>query len=366
MSHFPTKDEILDWVRENPEAAGKREIARAFGIKGAARVELKRLLRELQDDGHLTRRQRRMTPAGHLPPVGVLIAGEPDPVGDLFARPQEWEAGHAAPQILYVPRRGDPALGPGDRFLAKLRLIEGDGGLTYEARLIKRLGAGPTRLLGIYRAGPESGRLLPVDKKSGKEWLIPTGAADGAQDGELVEAEATGGRRLGLPHGRIVARLGDPGAPRQVSLIAIHEHGIPYDFPEAVLTEAAAAKPLPAKFGKDMRDLPLLTVDPADARDHDDAVCAFPDDNSKNPGGWVVWVAIADVAWYVRWDLSWTVRPGGGVTQPTFQIGLHRCCPSRFPEICARCTKAWTGPSWRCAWNSTPMARRSDTALPVV
>jgi ribonuclease R len=300
MRHFPTKDEILDWVRENPEAAGKREIARAFGIKGGGRIELKRILRELEDEGHLSRRLRRMTPAGHLPPVSVLIASEPDGDGDLFARPLDWEDGREAPSILYVPRRGDPALGPGDRFLAKLRPIEGKDGLTYEARLIKRLGAEPKRLLGIYRAGPEGGRVLPVDKKSGKEWLIPAGAAGNARDGELVEAEAVGGKRLGLPHGRIVVRLGDPGAPRQVSLIAIHEHGIPYEFPATVLDEAKTSKPVPDLFGEDLRGLPLLTIDPADARDHDDAVCTFADDDAKNPGGWVVWVAIADVAWYVR------------------------------------------------------------------
>ena len=143
MSHFPTKDAILDWVREHPEASGKREIARAFGIKGGARVELKRILRELEDEGLLSRRHKRMTPAGHLPPVGVLIAGAPDRDGDLFARPADWEAGHKPPQILYVPRRGDPALGPGDRFLAKLRPVGEAGELTYEARLIKRLGAAP-------------------------------------------------------------------------------------------------------------------------------------------------------------------------------------------------------------------------------
>jgi len=116
----------------------------------------------------------------------------------------------------------------------------------------------------------------------------------------LVEAEATGSARFGLPHGRVHARLGDPGEPRQVSLIALHEHGIPYEFSGDVLEAAEAAEPVPVPHGEDLTGLPLLTIDPEDARDHDDAVAAFADDDPANRGGWVVWVAIADVAWYVR------------------------------------------------------------------
>jgi ribonuclease R len=300
MRHFPTKDEILDWIRNHPKETGKREIARAFDIKGGGRVELKRILRELEDEGHISRRKRRLGHAGHLPPVGVLIAGGPDRDGDIFARPANWEQDGEPPQILYMPRKGDPALGPGDRFLAKLHPIEAENGLTYEARLIKRLGAGQRRTLGIFRASPQGGRVLPVDKKSDKEWLIAASATGGAREGELVEAEAVAGSRMGPRHGRVIARLGDPSEPRQVSLIAMHEHGIPYGFLQAVLDEADAAEPVASDHGEDLRDLPLVTIDPADARDHDDAVAAFADDDPKNPGGWVVWVAIADVAWYVR------------------------------------------------------------------
>jgi ribonuclease R len=304
MSHFPTKDAILDWIKDNPKTTGKREIARAFGIKGGGRIELKRILRELEDEGHLSRHKRRIGQAGHLPPVGVLIALGPDNDGDIFAHPANWpenkDEGGDPPRILYMPRKGDPALGAGDRFLAKLHPVKVEADLTYEARLIKRLGAGQRRMLGIFRANPRGGRLLPVDKKADKEWLIAASATNDARDGELVEAEAVSDPRMGPRHGRIVARLGDPSEPRQVSLIAIHEHGIPYEFSQDVLDETAAAKPVPAGFGEDLRDLPLITIDPADARDHDDAVVAMTDDDPKNPGGWVVWVAIADVAWYVQ------------------------------------------------------------------
>jgi len=280
MRHFPTKDEILDWIRDNPKTTGKREIARAFGIKGGGRIELKRILRELEDEGHVSRRQRRIGHAGHLPPVGVLVAGEPDRDGDIFARPANWEGEADPPRILYLPRKGDPALGAGDRFLAKLHPVESEDGLTYQARLIKRLGAGQRRMLGIFRAGPQGGRVVPVDKKAGKDWLVAANATGGAHDGELVEAEAAAGPRTTLRQGRIVARLGNASEPRQVSLIAIHEHGIPYTFAQAVLDEAGAAKPVPTGHGEDLRDLPLVLFPrPAGSRmefEHAAAAAGFP------------------------------------------------------------------------------------------
>ncbi|MDT8342887.1 MAG: ribonuclease R [Thermohalobaculum sp.] len=297
---LPTRQQILDWLAENPGAGAKREIARAFGIKGAARVDLKRLLAEMQEEGVLERRRRHVSRAGHLPPVTVLVAGAPDADGDIFATPKGWEG--EAPPILYVPRKGDPALGEGDLFLAKIHPVEPaeDGGPAYQARLIKRLAHGARRLLGIYREGAEGGRIVPVDKKADTEWLIPAGGAGGAQDGELVEAVQEGHPRFGLPRGRVAARLGDPMAPRSISLIAMHQHAIRYDFPDEVLTEAGRIDPPGLAGREDLRALPLVTIDPADARDHDDAVAAMPDDDPANPGGHVVWVAIADVAWYVR------------------------------------------------------------------
>ncbi len=298
---FPSKSQILDWIRDNPGAVGKREIARAFGVKGADRIELKRMLREMQADGQITRPERkRYTEAGQLPPVSVLIAGEPDHLGDLLARPQSWDGEDAPPKILYVPKRNDPALGTGDRFLARLAPVEGEFGVKYEARLIRKLGTGPRRILGVFRSGDFGGRIAPIDKKSDREWKIEPGDRAGARNGELVEAEQVGPVRLGLSRARIVERLGDPGAPRAISLISIHEHGIPDDFRPEALAEAKAAKPVSLGERENLRSLPLLTIDPADARDHDDAICALPDDDPKNAGGWIVWIAIADVAHYVR------------------------------------------------------------------
>ncbi|WP_299774275.1 ribonuclease R [uncultured Tateyamaria sp.] len=321
MSRIPTKSEILDWISANPTLTAKRDIAKAFGIKGAARIDLKRLLKELEAEGHLEKRKKTYQDPDRLPPVSVLQVEEPDDDGDLFARPMEWQGEGVEPKILVLPRASDPALGPGDRILARLTLVK-DSDHNYEARLIRRIGTNPRRILGVFRAGDEGGRIMPVDKGSDKEWSVPAGATHGAKDGELVEAEQAGPKnRIGLPRARIVERLGDPSAPKAVSLIAIHEHGIPDAFPDPVIAEADAQKPKGLKGREDLRDMPLITIDPSDARDHDDACYAHADDDPKNEGGHVIWVAIADVAAYVT--------PGSALDREAKKRGNSTYFPDR-------------------------------------
>ena len=299
MKRIPSKEEILQWISENPTQATKRDIARAFGIKGAARIDLKRILRKLEDEGHLEKRKKTYRDPDRLPPVSVLEITGADADGDLLARPMEWHGTGDAPVIAFVAKDGDPALGAGDRILARLTKEQGDG-FDYSARLIRRIGTNPLRILGVFRRGSDGGRVLPIDKGSDKEWSVAPDAMNGAKDGELVEAEQAGPKgRMGLPKARIVARLGDPTAPRAVSLIAIHQHGIPDHFPDDVVAEADAAKTAGLDGRDDMQDLPLITIDPWDARDRDDACLVQPDDDPKNPNGHILWVAIADVAHYV-------------------------------------------------------------------
>ncbi|WP_224824147.1 ribonuclease R [Cognatishimia sp. MH4019] len=321
MSRLPTKDEILQWISDNPTQTSKRDIGRAFGIKGAARIDLKRLLRELEADGHLQKRKKTYRDPDKLPPVSVLQVQVPSSDGDLFAKPLEWQGEADEPRVLMVLRNSDPALGEGDRILARLTEVRGEDH-AYEARLIRRIGHNPTKILGVFRKGAEGGRVLPIDKGSDKEWDVPAGATHGAQDGELVEAEQSGPKvRMGLPKARIVTRLGDPSAPKAVSLIAIHQHGIPDDFPDEVIAEADAKKPAGLKGREDLRDVPFVTIDPSDARDHDDACFAHADEDPKNPGGHVVWVAIADVAAYVT--------PGSALDREARKRGNSTYFPDR-------------------------------------
>ncbi|MCD1626736.1 MAG: ribonuclease R [Paracoccaceae bacterium] len=300
MSQIPTKPEILSWISDHPTLTAKRDIAKAFGIKGAARIDLKRILKELEDEGHLEKRKKTYRDPDRLPPVSIVQVGAPNADGEMTARPLEWTGEGPEPRILMIARSSDPALGEGDRILARLTEVRGQTH-HYEGRLIRRIGTNPAKVLGVFRKTSEGGRILPIDKGDGKEWMVPEGATGGAKDGELVEAEQAGPKaRMGLPRARVINRLGDPSAPKAVSLIAIHQHGIPDDFPDEVVAEADAMKPAGLSGREDMRDMPLITIDPWDARDHDDACWAHADDDPANEGGHVIWVAIADVAHYVH------------------------------------------------------------------
>ena len=299
MSTLPTRADLLQWIEDNPTQSNKRDIARAFGIRGAARIDLKRMLKELEAEGHLAKRKRSYSDPEKLPPVSVLQVLAPNADGDLFARPLEWHGEGAEPVVLMILRATDPALGAGDRILGKLNEVKG-GDHTYEARVIRRIGQAAAKVVGIFKKSAEGGRIQPIDKKQDREWTVAADATGGAKDGELVEGEAAGPKgRMGLPWARITARLGDPTAPKAVSLIAIHQHAIPDDFPSNVLAEADAHKPAPSGTRTDLRDLPLITIDPSDARDHDDACFAMADPDPTNAGGHILWVAIADVAHYV-------------------------------------------------------------------
>lgn len=322
MTRIPTKDQILEWIADNPTQTSKRDIAKAFGIKGADRIDLKRILKELEEEGHLQKRRKTYRERGKLPPVSVLQVLAPTPDGDLYAKPLEWHGEGPESKVLYIPRESDPALSEGDRILGRLTEVKGEEH-QYEARLIRRIGTSPKRVLGIFRTGAEGGRIVPVDKGAELEWMVAADATLNAKDGELVEAEQSGPRtRMGLPRARIVSRLGDPNAPKAVSLIAIHQHGIPDQFPDEVIAEGDRQKPAGLGNREDLRHLPFVTIDPADARDHDDACYAHADDDPKNAGGHVVWVAIADVAHYVR--------PGSALDREARKRGNSTYFPDRM------------------------------------
>ncbi len=321
MTDIPSRADILQWIADHPTQTAKRDIAKAFGIKGAVRIDLKRLLREMEDAGDLTKRRSGYRDADKLPPVAVLEITGPDADGDLYAKPLEWQGDGTPPRVLMILRDGDPALGAGDRLLGRMSEVAGEPH-AYTARMIRRIGDNPLRILGVFRQGSEGGRIMPIDKGADKQWVVSEGATGGAKDGELVEAEQAGPKgRMGLPKARIVSRLGDPSAPRAVSLIAIHQHGIPDHFPDDVIAEADRAKPAGIKGREDLRDLPLITIDPWDARDRDDACLAQVDDDPKNAGGFILWVAIADVAHYVT--------PGSALDREAKKRGNSTYFPDR-------------------------------------
>ena len=323
MKQMPTRHQILDWINDHPSESAKRDIAKAFGIKGAQRIELKRILKDLETEGLLGPRNRRPARVEGPQPISVLEVVGPDGSGDLFARAAAWMGEGDAPRVLLIQGRDDPALGRGDRILARVTPVEGEADHGWTGRVIRRIGGGAKRILGIFRSSGEGGRILPIDKGEDKEWSVGRGMTEGARDGELVEAELASKREsMGLPRARVVARLGDPGAPKSVSLIAIHQHGIPDVFPDEVIHEAEAQSIATLEGGRvDLRHLDLVTIDPADARDRDDAVLAHADPDPANPGGHVLWVAIADVAHHVR--------PGSALDREARKRGNSSYFPDR-------------------------------------
>jgi ribonuclease R len=304
VGKLPSRQEILDFLQTANRETGKREIARAFGIKGGDRIALKELLRDMADDGLITGSRRKLTRPGVLPSVTVIEIVARDPDGEFVGRPGTWDEEHGpAPRIVMAEsKRGTgPVVGIGDRVLARITPLGADADYPYQARTIKRLARATQRLLGIFRALPGgTGVIDPVDRKQLKEWPVTRGNTGDAENGELVRFELARGGRYGVQTAQVIERLGNPAAQQMTSLIAVHAHGIPDTFPEAALAEAEAAKEPDLKRREDFRQLPLITIDPSDARDHDDAVWAEADPDPSNRGGWVVIVAIADVCSYVR------------------------------------------------------------------
>ena len=308
ISTLPSREDLTAFIANASGKVGKREIAQAFNIKGGDRIWLKQILKDLEIEGAVNRRGKRVHKAGQLPPMVMADVIKRDRDGELIAVPTEWDEDEhgSIPTIVIMPARkpkpGMPAAGVGDRVLLRVDPLKSGDIHRYAGRVTKILGKKQAQVLGIFRSLPDGGgRLVPVDKKSrGDELQINPGDENGAQDGDLIAASIVKHGRFGLPHAKVKERLGSIKSEKAVSLIAIHAHNIPNEFPKAVIDEAEAAKPATLAGREDWRDLPLITIDPADAKDHDDAVHAAPDPDPNNAGGYVLTVAIADVSAYVR------------------------------------------------------------------
>ena len=304
-ARLPSKADISEFIASSPSRVGRREIARAFGIKGGDRIALKALLREMADEGMIGGNRRNISSGGPLPPVGPADVVAADDEGDLWVAPL---AADPPMQIRLLGLSGKqlPAsLNVGDRVLTRFVPL-GDGraetadGQTaqYEARLIRRIPKREKRLLGILSsAGKRALHVRPVSRGGLDDIPLDPDDAREASAGDLVTVALLPGR---APRARLVEVHGRADGPGTVSLIALAEHEIPHEFPPAVLKEAEAAEPPSPGTHVDLTGLDLITIDPEDARDHDDAVLARPDPAKGNPGGWLLTVAIADVAHYVR------------------------------------------------------------------
>lgn len=301
---LPSEAALLEFIQTSSSVVGKREIARAFGLTGAAKIGLKTMLRQLEQDGKLAKSRRKLVDTSSLPPVTVIEVTGIDAQGETYGEPVEWDERVAGkPPLVLIdvrPREGIRPPARGDRVLAKIETTQGQD-YKFKAQVIRALSDRSKRVLGVYRVVKGHGaRLIPVDKKARNELQVRSGDENGALDGELVEAEILKDHGRGLPLARVRERLGDLNDQRNISLIAIHHHAIPNQFSEQVLAESESLKTFSHAGRVDLRQTPFVTIDPPDARDHDDAVWAAPDEDPANKGGFQTIVAIADVATYVR------------------------------------------------------------------
>lgn len=300
---MPSRDDILLYVTQNPGKAGKREIARHFGISGASRIQLKKMLKDLGEEGVIEKRQKRLIRPGDLPPVFVVALVARDKDGELLGEPVDWddEAG-GPPKVLVLTGRGKAAQpGLGDRALIRLTDAQTGPEASHAGHVIKILEKQHGVILGILRKreGDRAPYLEPIDRKQ-RELEVDPSDLKQADDGDLVSVQVTRTGRYGAPRASIAERFGSMNSEKAVSEIALHSHGIRHIFPPAVIAESENAQPVTLGKRDDWRRIPLLTIDPPDAKDHDDAVYAEPDDNVENKGGHIVYVAIADVAHYIR------------------------------------------------------------------
>jgi ribonuclease R len=349
---FPSREQLRAFLAETPGRVGKREAMRAFGLGPEHRVAMRTVLKDMASRGEAAPAGHKRFTAPHGAPRAIGSLGHTargrlpeailveitgiDTEGDAIARPAEWRGDGPAPTIFMQPEaRGQTALAPGQRVLARIKPIgEARGARKFEGRTLRRIEGTPGRVIGIFRRRGGLTRIEPTDKKVKAEWIVPPGEDGGAEDGEIVRGEPLPMGGLGLKPVRVTERLGDASGARGVSLLVIATLDIPDAFPAEVLAEAARAQGVGPDGREDLRHMPLVTIDGADARDFDDAVFAEPIGAEGGGAGYRLIVAIADVAHYVR--------PGSGLDRSARERGNSVYFPDRVvPMLPEALSNGW-------------------------
>jgi ribonuclease R len=348
---FPSREQIRAFLAETPGRVGKREAMRAFGLGPEHAVAMRTALKEMVSRGEAAPAGHKRFTAPHgaprltgsltgsrgrgsgnrLPEAVIVEITGIDSEGDAIGRPADWRGDGPPPTIFMQPEaRGQAALAPGQRVLARIKPIgEARGARKFEGRTLRRIEGTPGRVIGIFRRRGGLTRIEPTDRRVKAEWVVPPGEDGGAEDGEIVRGEPLPMGGLGLKPVRVTERLGDANSAAAVSLLVIATLDIPDAFPAEVLADAARAQGVGPDGREDLRPIPLVTIDGADARDFDDAVFAEPDG-----AGYRLIVAIADVAHYVR--------PGSGLDRSARERGNSVYFPDRVvPMLPEALSNGW-------------------------
>ncbi|WP_404973306.1 ribonuclease R [Vibrio campbellii] len=295
---IPSREFILEFLEEAGVPMNRNDLFEALKLKGEEQYEgLRRRLRAMERDGQLvfTRRQCYALPE-KLEMVKGYVIGHKD--GHGWVRP---EGSVGKDNDIVLPHHQMKHIIHGDYVLVQPTDNSKRG--RREGRLVRVLEERNTQIVGRFFLEYGYSYVVPDDSRISQDILIPNEHKAGARMGNVVVIEITdrGSRSRGMM-GKVVEVLGENMAPGMETQIAIRTHQIPHDWPEAVdkqIENLGEEVPEEAKVGRvDLRDLPLVTIDGEDARDFDDAVYC----EKKKSGGWRLWVAIADVSYYVRTD----------------------------------------------------------------
>lgn len=296
----PSEQEILDFIRYFGGPATKRDICKGFGVKGDDRIDVKKALKILESKNLIVKQGGAYLIPDSLPVVTTIEVTEIDIDGDEIAIPLKWDEDlqGPAPRIEIRPgKHGHPPLKERDQALARLRKLSDR---LYEAKIIKVLDSRAARVLGIIEESKDGLVVKPADKKAKELYILSEKDNSSAKAGDVVLIDPLPSRGLRHKKCKVADVLGHENDTNIFSLISAHEHNLSLTFPEPVIKETEDMKVPSVKGRTDLRSIPLVTIDGADARDFDDAVFAEPDpDQGRNPGGYHLIVAIADVAYYV-------------------------------------------------------------------
>ena len=300
MSTKITAETLYDYMRDMAIPLSKKELAQAFGLKGDARIALKDSIRDLMDAGKIQKTANKsyaLATAGELPAVAVFIVDDISIDGEVTARPDgDDDLGDAIKSPILIDVRGKKSCDKGDRILVKLK-TQPDGTLT--GLMMRNLGELITKTICGRAVETKKGWIIEPVNKSDRTTYELSNPSDELIDGHLVEViieKEAGKGSLKKPIARLQSIIGHDDDPRAISLIAMYEKGLTPEFPDDVIAETTAMTVPELGKREDLRKIPLVTIDGADARDFDDAVFAEPTEN----GGFHIIVAIADVSHYVR------------------------------------------------------------------
>lgn len=308
--HLPTPQEILEFIKSSSTKVGKRELVRAFNLKGQDRIWLKRLLKTMGEEGLIERGHRRKVHLHkHLPPVTMVeVSPELSEDGEVLLTPVESEG--SIPPIL-LTEKGAASVKPGERLLVRVKFHK-DG--YYTAKLLKKIVVRPATLVGAVIKSRGKLYVQPCDRRR-QEDISLLEPQTGVKEGDLILAELN--RSTRIKDAKVLKTFGTLDDPRVISLISIYQEGIPHEFSEDVLQEAEKVRTLSLEGREDLRSIPFVTIDGEDARDFDDAVWAHEDPDK----GWHLMVAIADVSHYVR--------PGSALDKEAYLRGNSVYFPDR-------------------------------------